>query len=106
MGGVGDALGCKLCQAAVASLQVEQRVAVGEAYGAGKRCAGVGVEQAYLEGVVGAVGDGCAGLGLCSEAAWCVVFDDGAQILGDSDGHLEKPAFSGRFTVRYLGSCG
>ena len=39
----------------------------------------------------------CAGVGLCSSAAWCVVWDDGAQILGDSDCQLgENPFFQDR----------
>ena len=32
--------------------------------------------------------DDCAGVGLCPSAAWRVVCNDGAQVLGDSDGHL------------------
>ena len=54
--------------------------------------------------------DDCAGLGLCSEAARCVVCDALVQILGNSDCHLRKTLFSqdgsARFTVRYLALCG
>ena len=46
--------------------------------------------------------DDCAGVGLCSEAARCVVCDALVQILGNSDCHLRgKPVFSGRFRTVY-----
>jgi len=37
--------------------------------------------------------DDCAGVGLCSKAAWRVVWDDGAQIFGDSDDQYRETPF-------------